>query len=99
MKELLMILGVIGIVVAGVIYEGLVFQVMWEWFIVSTFNLPSISIPAAIGIGFASSLITHQYVDNSSEKSAAEKFGAVIGFSLLKPTVVLFGGWITTYYL
>lgn len=40
------------------IFRGFLVSKLWLWFIVSTFAVPAISVPVAIGIGILATLLT-----------------------------------------
>ena len=44
------------------VISGLVFQKLWEWFIVPTFAVSSLTLPIAMGIVLIFGFITHQYI-------------------------------------
>lgn len=44
----------------GITLHGFVLKILWLWFVVSTFNLPPISVPQALGISLIAALMTHQ---------------------------------------
>ena len=80
---------------ALIVYRGWVFSVLWGWFAVPVFALPSISIPAAIGLAAIVSMLTsHQTAENKDGDKWA-KFGGV----LLGPAMVLLVGWIAKQWM
>lgn len=97
----LAVLGVFGLAVAGSIWSGYVFSVMWGWFVVPYFHLPAISIPVAIGVGLIVSMLTHDKTGNEAEevKTSSEKIAMAIVMSLVLPAIFLFAGWVTTKFL
>jgi len=82
----------IGLVIVTVIWEGFAIYKLWEWFIVSTFGLPVISIPIAIGISLFVNVVNYKSPSiGESDKKSLKKFGIKqlsIGFSLLIGYVV-----------
>ena len=82
------------------IWSGYALSILWAWFIVSTFSLPELSIPAAIGIALTISYLTHQDipVDNKSRD-----FGEIllegIAKGLTKPSIALLIGLVVTLFL
>lgn len=53
----------------SVIFSGFALTVIWEWFVVSVFNLPSLSIPAAIGLMMVTRYVTiNPSITNSQNK-------------------------------
>ncbi len=96
--------GVMGIGLAAVfssIFNGYVLSVLWGWFMVPTFGVPELSIPAAIGIALVVSYLTHQMID--CEKEEKRTFGAEVTKSIIiaivKPLFALFIGWIVNMFM
>jgi multisubunit Na+/H+ antiporter MnhB subunit len=81
------------------IWNGYVLSVLWRWFMVPTFHLPTLSIPVAIGIAMVISYLTHQYDPYESPDSASERMlkSAVVG--LCKPGFALLFGWIVLQFV
>lgn len=53
--------------------NGWVLTKLWGWFIVKTFNLPSLTIPTAIGLALVISYLTIKS-DNESDKNKKEEY-------------------------
>ena len=54
----------IVVVVVEAICEGFALSVLWRWFVASTFGLPVLSMPQAIGLMLVISVATSRYIDN-----------------------------------
>jgi hypothetical protein len=78
--------------IPGYIYNGYIFSILWEWFIVSTFNLPVLSIPVAIGISLVIRFFIHRSYKSSTE--FAEIIGELIGNGFVNPTIFLGIGYV-----
>jgi len=55
------------------IWDGWVLSVLWRWFAVPIFHLPSITISTAIGIALICGLLTHQYQVDPKETASGQK--------------------------
>jgi len=87
-------LGLMLLSIAGFVFRAYTIVVLWTWFMVPTFRLPHLSIPAGIGLSMVISLLTYQQV-NCSKKDAKENDIAVLVFSHIVYTLfALIFGWI-----
>lgn len=74
------------------ILSGYVLSVLWAWFIVSTFGLPLLTIPVAIGITLVVGYLTKQADFNNSDREDYQKrFNA---YMIVKPLAALVVGWV-----
>ena len=64
MKKALLIT---SMVLISMLVNGLVLKVLWRWFISSTFSLPELSLPTAIGISIFGRLVTVQDISKISK--------------------------------
>jgi hypothetical protein len=85
----------------SVVLNGYVLCVLWGWFIVPTFGLPRLSIPAALGVALVASVLTYQGHHSDTDEDAAEgrrpaaqKYLSPIFESILRPLVLLLYGYI-----
>lgn len=78
----------VWVIIMGV-YRGLVLSVLWGWFAVPTFGLPSISFVPAMGISLVVSFLTHQPQSNKNDES-----GKILALGALMPLLALGAGWI-----
>lgn len=83
----------------GPIMRGLCLKYLWAWFVVSTFGLPTLNIPQALGIGLT--LATFAGVEHSSYKgeTRGQWWGAILGRVLFAPLVTLLFGLIYRAFL
>lgn len=88
-----------AIVIYSSILNGWALSKLWEWFIEPTFGLAALSIPAAIGLGYVVSYLTHQSKEGDSEGTYGEKLvkGVVVG--TLKPLFSLAFGFIVASFM
>ena len=85
----------IPLVIYNVWANAYVGSTLWEWFIVSKFGLPSLTMMQAWGISLLVSMWTHQHTPwkGKDEREPAAKVGELIGLLML-PWFFLVLGWI-----
>ena len=94
------IIGIPALLALSSIFDGYALKVLWGWFVVPTFGLPQLSIPAAIGIAIVVGYLTKEGNDcKKEEKSAREKFFYACVVAVLKPSFALFFGWIVQKFM
>jgi hypothetical protein len=89
----------IGLLVLNTIAEGFVLSILWSWFMVTTFGLPAISIPVAIGISLLVSVTTLRIRNENLENtdSGTVLIKALIRFFCL---FLLLGiGWVVHFFV
>ncbi len=77
------------------ILRGFVLSMLWGWFLVPIFGLPTLGIAAAIGISLVSTFLTYQHVE-TGENTNTGKRTAII---LLHPLVALIVGAIVQMFM
>lgn len=85
--------------VAGLITEtllnGWALSVLWAWFVVGLFDLPSLSLGNAIGLSMVISFMTRQYMESQVvTKDPVEKIAIALGWCVGRPLVTVAMGWI-----
>lgn len=96
---LLFIVAVFGLAM----YSGFAISLLWGWLIVSTFNVPAITMVQGIGLSlfsgyFLRHLATKEFEKNDNE-SVAEKVVNVIGRSFFTITMFIGCGWIVSLFI
>jgi hypothetical protein len=92
-------LGLFGVVLPLlIIIDAYVLQILWGWFVVTTFAAPALSIPQAIGLSlvvnfFKHSVATHK--PSGTKKSSLSFFGEVLFY----PVLALIIGKIVTMFM
>ena len=86
-------IGVITVFVLTMILQGFVLKVLWAWFVVPTFQLPGLTIPAALGLSMVTSYLTHQY--HKDERSIEEQMVYAVNECLLALAI----GWIIHLFM
>lgn len=101
----LAILGAIAavpiIIALSSIFNGYALCVLWGWFMVPTFGLPKISIPAAIGIALVIRYLTREMSASKSDEEGGFKESLLMDIliAILQPSFALFFGWIVHLYM
>ena len=67
---------------------------IWAWFVVSTFGLPALSMPAAYGIMLVSAMFVPQTQCDSKSGGMSESIGKIVGIQVTWPAIALFLGWL-----
>jgi hypothetical protein len=73
------------IVVASVL-NGFTLTVLWDWFIVPTFHLASLTIPQAIGLGMVISFLTYSANSKDGEvdwKVSLARYPIILGIGYI----------------
>ena len=99
---MVILLAVIGFFTSWIlssIFSGWVLSVLWSWFMVTTFNLPPLSIPAAIGVALTIRFITWQHIEPKEETPSTEVRIKVVLTSVVIGLISLLVGWICTWYM
>jgi hypothetical protein len=87
-------------IVLGSIYSGWILSIIWSWFMVPVFGLPSLSIAAGIGIKITvMSLVNPRKIEQTKDREFAEILADSFSQSFIGPTVVLFIAWIVRFWM
>ena len=89
----LAVLGVPLLIVVSAVINGLVLKVLWGWFMVTTFGLPTLSISAAIG-----SMVVVDFLIAKTVKDEPP-MSKVLAESLLMPLIFLGMGWVVQLFM
>ncbi|MDP3994695.1 MAG: hypothetical protein Q8P91_02605 [bacterium] len=92
-EKVMAIIGLITVFTSGVVLQGFALKILWAWFVVPTFQLPGLSIPAALGLSMVASYLTHQY--NKDERSVD---GQIV-YPAFECLLVLVIGWIIHLFM
>lgn len=95
--EILGCIGSIVVLIASVILNGWVLSVLWDWFITSTFDAPSLGIAPAIGIAMVVSFLTDKGRKPTcamKKKTGWEDLVVELLYLLMYPLFALGAGWI-----
>jgi len=95
-----LILGFIGVLIISSIVNGFVLTVLWGWFMVPVFALPTLGIAQAIGINMAINFITYQYIGIKGQKrETVEVLVELFGLLVLRPIFVLIFGYVVHLFV
>jgi predicted phage tail protein len=101
MKAFLLFLWLLIILIAGSMWNGYVFSVMWGWFVVPAFHLPQVSVAVAIGISMIVGMLTH-HLSQDQEKKKSDTTDAMISsfsWSFLYPLLMLAAGYVAHLFV
>lgn len=79
--------------------NGYMISVLWDWFIIPLFKLPSLSVPQAIGLAIMVSVLTRQIDNTKSEKSYEERIVESVFTGLTKVCLYLSLGFVVKGFL
>jgi hypothetical protein len=97
-----LLFGTIGVLITSTLIKGVVLSKLWQWFVVSSFGLPPMSIAVAIGISMIVSYLTVTKLpkdENPSGATSTQIANKFFGFSIFYPLMVLFFGWIVHFFV
>jgi len=92
----LAIIGIIFMLILSVIIDGMILVILWNWFIVSLFSLPALTIPYAIGI---SSIISYLRPYTKSDSNKKSSITELIGVTIAKSVLFLLFGYIIHLFI
>ena len=94
--EVLGCLVAIGLTVASIMIRGIVLVTLWEWFMVTTFSAPALSVPAALGISTLANLLLPNTITKCAmdKRNDWNKIFDSLGTAILYPLMALALGWI-----
>lgn len=75
----------------GAVLNGWALSLMWAWFVIPVFSLPSISIGQAIGIGMIASFCTWQNAaqDEDKDEDALVRFFKGVFLIIFRPLITV----------
>ena len=104
MKDLYEALGKFALAILNLAYSigcfilsGYVLSILWAWFITSTFGLPVLTIPVAIGVMLVVSYLTKQSDFNNSDREDYQKRVNVL--QIVKPLGALAVGYVIKMFM
>lgn len=90
----------VAFIVGGTLLRGWVLSVLWGWFMVTTFHLPRLSIPAALGLSVVVSYLTWQIIDvESPKRSRTDQLIYSFGSPIVGALIVLGMGFIVHLFM
>jgi hypothetical protein len=85
----------LGAIIVGTIINGWAISVLWGWFIVPVFSVPSLTVPYAAGLSLVASMLSSSSTINSSEtKGWTEVISSLVGRIIIAPILTVLVGWV-----
>ena len=81
------------------IVRGVVFSVLWSWFVVTKFNLPGLSITEAIGLMIVVLFFSSSNYDKKEEETLEQSMWSSLSRVTIRALVGLGIGFITKLFL
>ena len=99
-KAIGLLLLVILVIPLNVILCGIVLRFLWGWFVVPTFELPSLGLVPAMGLATLISFVVYRDLDAERPKRSTEALvGKVIGTTVMIPLSFLGVGWVIHLFM
>ena len=96
MNKLTTVVGQLSLAAVSITLNGWAFSILWGWFIVTTFGMVPVTIPAAIGLVCVVGYATKQHVPKNDSD---EDIWHDLKVSFLNPFVALGAGWIVKGFM
>lgn len=86
-------LGIFALIPIASVFNGLALSMLWGWFAVPIFHLPTLTVVQAIGVSLLVSYMTH---GESHEKEKKDGATVTVTFAkiFMKPVIGLAFGWV-----
>ena len=104
MQDIYEVLGKFALAILNLAYaigcfilNGCVLSILWAWFIASTFGLPLLTIPVAMGIMLVVSYLTKQADFNNQDREDYQYRINVL--QVVKPLAALVVGWVIKMFM
>ena len=92
----LLIIGIILVLALSTMWSGFILSILWGWFIVPIFGLPTLSVTAAIGVALTFGYFIRGLATAHVDK---EKTGELIISAFTTSLIFLFIGWIVKSFM
>jgi hypothetical protein len=89
-----LVLALIGMVISTT-FRGFVLSILWGWFMVPIFNVPTLSIAPAIGLSLIVGFLTVSLPNENSENSFSYAIIYSLGFSAFSLLI----GYVVTLFM
>jgi hypothetical protein len=97
-----MAVGFIALLAVNAVVTGFILVRLWDWFVVSLFALPQLTIAQAIGLSLIVGFLkTHELKDSEeiNRKTAAEIFIMAFSRTIMEAVVYLTFGWVVYQFI
>lgn len=91
-------LAVVAALIVSAIVRGVVFKIMWNWFVVRL-GVAAISLPEALGLAMIISMVLFREESPDDKRNATAKFVTAFSVGIMGAAFVLFFGWIVHLFL
>jgi hypothetical protein len=100
MKAIGYIFTTVFVIAFSCVVNGYALAKLWAWFVVPTFAVPLLTIPAAIGLAMVVSYLTHNPdLSKKEEKPYWETLLTGFIWAILKPSIALLFGSIVKLWM
>lgn len=86
--------GLFALIIVAYLLDGLALKMLWGWFLVPVFGLPTISLTQAIGVGIVIGFLTQQHIPRD-EKQRREMFI----YTVIAPVTAVAVGWVVHLFM
>ena len=83
----------------GAVWSGYVLSILWGWFIVPTFEAPTLTVVPAIGLAMVVGYLTKQETAAKDERDAAERIAGALSSMFVYPLFALIFGWVLHFFM
>lgn len=97
MNELALAFTLFLLMPLSIMWRGYVLSVLWGWFAVPFFGLPTLGTVQCMGVILIVTFLTHQSTVRSKDRENA--FAKAVGIAFLVPALDLLIGWILLHWL
>ena len=81
------------LIMPNLFIKGIVVVQLWKWFIMPIFEVPLLSIPAAIGLTIFTGYVTSRPVRLPDKREASEQASSLLMMTFFYPCVVMAIAW------
>lgn len=96
---LILLFATISAMVVGATLNGYVISIIWGWFIVPKFGLPSLTIAEAVSVVLVVRAIANQVSKTSNTANFEDWLSDFIAYSIVGPFMILGFAWIVLLFI
>lgn len=94
MKELVKLNMALLLVFISSVWSGVALHYLWNWFVVTTFNLAPIGVIEAVGVVIVAAFLTHQKQLDSKGGEHKHPLLNSYTYALVRPALFILLGWL-----
>ena len=87
-------IGLVLLVIVTYLLDGVALKLLWGWFMVPTFGLPTVSLAQAIGISIIVGFLTHQHIPRDDIEQRK-----LLLYQVVVPILAIFTGGIVHLFM